>query len=91
MLQCLRSCKACPPAAWERGQQATASVRDAWERETLGDFKALYTARHVESHEARVFVVRFGIVTKFSAKRDGGDGGQRRSNARKNRFWGGGR
>lgn len=89
MLQCMRACKACPPAAWERGRQATARVRDAWERETLGDFKALYTARHVEPHEARVLVVRFGVSTKSPAKRGGGgEGGQRRSNSRKNQFWG---
>ena len=56
---CLKSCDACPPALWE-GKQATALVRNAWEREFEGYFTALYTAKHVEPHEARVLVVRFG-------------------------------
>ena len=61
MLKCLRTCKACPPTLWERGKQATARVRDAWERETLGDFTAQFVARLVEPHEARVYRVRFGV------------------------------
>eukprot|EP00908_Phaeocystis_cordata_P016890 Transcript_28209.p1 GENE.Transcript_28209~~Transcript_28209.p1 ORF type:complete len:537 (-),score=125.79 Transcript_28209:40-1608(-) len=76
MLKCLRTCKACPPAQWDRGKQATARVRDAWERETLGDFTAQFVARLVEPREARVYVVRFGVP---SAKQHGAS---RRATAR---------
>lgn len=89
MLKRLRACKAFPPAAWERGRQATARVRGAWERETLGDFKGLYTARHIEPHEMRVLVASFGVVNKSSAKHGGEDGGKRRQNAMKNQYFAG--
>ena len=56
---CRRSCAACPPALWGEGRQATASVFNAWEREDEGNFTALFTAKHVEPHEARVYIVRF--------------------------------
>ena len=49
---CKRSCEMCPPALYE-GKQATALVRDVWEREYIGLHVALYTAKHVEPHEAR--------------------------------------
>ena len=49
---CRRSCGKCPPALYE-GKQATALVRDVWEREYLGLYVALFTAKHVEPHEAR--------------------------------------
>ena len=64
---CRRSCDACPPAIYE-GPQATALVRDAWEEEDLGTHVALYTARHVESHEARVLIVKFGEPSKLEAE-----------------------
>ena len=48
---CRRSCGKCPPALYE-GKQATALVRDVWEREYLGLHVALFTAKHVEPHEA---------------------------------------
>ena len=35
-------------------------MRNAWEEEDEGGFIAWYTAKHVESHEARVLVVGFG-------------------------------
>ena len=38
---CPKSCDACPPALYE-GKQATALVRDAWERE----YKGVYTAQY---------------------------------------------
>lgn len=63
---CMKACGACPPAIFE-GKQATALVRNAWEEEDEGMFTALYTARHVESHEARVVVVRFGERAKLEA------------------------
>lgn len=47
---CKRSCGKCPPALYE-GKQATALVRDVWEREFVGLHIALYTAKHVEPHE----------------------------------------
>ena len=56
---CIKSCGACPPALWE-GRQAIARVRNAWEDEEVGSFTALYTAKHVEAHEARVLIVSFG-------------------------------
>ncbi|KAL3911467.1 MAG: hypothetical protein SGPRY_008679 [Prymnesium sp.] len=59
MSACPKSCDGCPPARWE-GEQATAHVRDAWGEEEEGDFIAMYTAKHVEPHEARVLVVSFG-------------------------------
>jgi alpha-galactosidase len=56
---CMKACGACPPALYE-GKQAAALVRNAWEAADEGVFVALYTARHVEAHEARVVTVRFG-------------------------------
>lgn len=56
--ECMQSCGACPEPLWQ-GSQATALVRDAWEQEYKGIYTAMYTARHVESHEARVLVLRF--------------------------------
>jgi len=56
---CPLSCDACPPAKWE-GEQATAHVMNAWEQEHEGEFIAMYTAMHVEPHEARVILVGFG-------------------------------
>ena len=64
---CIKSCNACPPVIYE-GRQATALVRNAWEQEDLGLFTALYTARHVESHEARVITVRFGRRAELEAR-----------------------
>jgi len=64
---CRRSCDACPPAIYD-GPQATALVRDAWEEEDLGTHVALYTARHVEAHEARVLIVKFGEPSKLEAE-----------------------
>lgn len=55
---CRASCGACPPAVYE-GRQATAYVRNAWEMEDEGSHVAMYTALHVEPHEARVLVVSF--------------------------------
>lgn len=55
---CRRSCDKCPPALYE-GKQATALVRDVWEREYVGIHVALYTAKHVEPHAARVITVKF--------------------------------
>ena len=49
---------ACPPALYE-GKQATALVRDAWEREYKGVYTAQYTARNLQPHEGRVFVLKF--------------------------------
>ena len=42
--------------------------QDAWEEEDLGTHVALYTARHVESHEARVLIVKFGEPSKLEAE-----------------------
>jgi hypothetical protein len=56
---CPKSCGACPPPKYD-GPQATGYVRNAWEEEDEGGFIAWYTAKHVESHEARVLVVGFG-------------------------------
>lgn len=39
--------------------QATALVRDVWEREYLGIFTAMFTAKNVEAHEARVISLKF--------------------------------
>lgn len=50
------------------GPQATALVRDAWEAEDIGTFVALYTAQHVESHEARVLLVKFGDAASLQAE-----------------------
>ena len=55
---CPKSCDACPPALYE-GKQATALVRDAWEREYKGVYTAQYTARNLQPHEGRVFVLTF--------------------------------
>mmetsp|Transcript_37616 Transcript_37616/g.85405 ORF Transcript_37616/g.85405 Transcript_37616/m.85405 type:complete len:520 (-) Transcript_37616:720-2279(-) len=55
---CPKSCGACPTPLWE-GRQATALVRDVWEREYLGIFTAMFTAKNVEAHEARVISLKF--------------------------------
>ena len=55
---CMRSCGACPPALYE-GKQPTALVRDAWEQTYVGIHVAVYTAKHVEAHEARVITLKF--------------------------------
>jgi len=64
---CQAACGACPPALWEEGSEATAAVVDAWEMEAEGRFTALYTARHVEPHEARALLVRFGAAAEGQA------------------------
>lgn len=61
MLECMRTCRACQPALWNRSSQAAALVRDAWEQEDLGIYRAQFTAHLVEPHEARVYVVRFDL------------------------------
>jgi len=55
---CAAACDVCPPAQWE-GKQATALVRDVWEREYVGIFTAQYTARRVEPHGACVVLLRW--------------------------------
>ena len=75
---CMAACEACPPALYE-GQQAEALVRNAWEREfEVGDgtgnglHVAQFAAKHVEPHEARILVVRFGAQEELLALlRDG--------------------
>ena len=56
---CMKACDACPPALYE-GKQATALVRNAWDEEFDGLATAVYVAKHVEPHEARVLVITFG-------------------------------
>ena len=63
--QCPLSCDACPPAKFS-GPQATARVRNAWEQDDEGEFIAMYTAKHVEPHEARLLVVSFGEKRRAS-------------------------
>ena len=65
---CPASCNACPPAKWD-GQQAIAHVRNVWEEEDEGEFTALYTALHVEPHEARLIIVRFGPADTTAPER----------------------
>merc|ERR1712060_69740 len=55
---CMRSCNTCLPAKWE-GEQATALVRDAWQREYIGIYTAQYDVKHLDPHEGRVLVIRF--------------------------------
>ena len=79
---CQKACETCAPALYE-GAQATALVRNAWEREDEGLFVAMYTAMHVEPHEARVVTVRFGerpelerrLATNLAAAVKSGGGG----------------
>ena len=56
---CPLACGACPKPKYD-GPQATARVYNAWDEEDEGGFIARYTAKHVESHEARVLIIGFG-------------------------------
>ena len=56
---CMRTCGSCPKAKVHKGKYAVALVRNAWEEEYEGVFGAQFTARHVEPHEARVYVLKF--------------------------------
>ena len=91
---CMRTCNACEPARVRKGRYAVALVRNAWENEYEGIFGAQFTAKKVEAHEARVYVLRFESqqVTPGSlmelmeeedeiGKRTGGSRGRRRWHA----------
>ena len=87
MLECMRTCRACQPALWNRSSQAAALVRDAWEQEDLGIYRAQFTAHLVEPHEARVYVVRFDLrsLEHDTYKKLAGRGRQARTRVREKR------
>ncbi|GAX82413.1 hypothetical protein CEUSTIGMA_g9841.t1 [Chlamydomonas eustigma] len=57
---CPFSCpEGCPFSTLPAGSQATAVVRDAWQREDLGAFTSRWLAHLVEPHAARVVTLKF--------------------------------